>query len=227
MGRKELLSRVCTEQIIGVVREESADAAAAVAEAYARNGIRLIEITMTTPDAVELIASLVQRYAGEDIAIAAGTCRTSNDAAMARRAGAEMIVSPHTDLRVIEYAVENDLLSIAGAATPTEIIRAWEAGCDIVKIYPAQQLGGPDYIRTIRGPIRDIPMLAGGLVPLDMIDSYLDAGCVAVNLGASLALPDLVASRQWEEIGRRAILATSIVQSRRNVPRSDSSSYIH
>ena len=84
----------------------------------------------------------------------------------------------------------------------------------------------PDYIRTIRGPIRDVPMLAGGPVPLDMIDAYLDAGCIAVNLGPSLAVPDLVRSGQWEEIGRRAVLATSIIQHRRNVEPPDAP-YIH
>lgn len=225
MSRKELLSRVCAEQIIGVVREDTAEAAQAVADAYAKNGIQFVEITLTTPDAFDLISTLSQKYTGRDIVIAAGTVRSSNDAALARRAGARAIVSPHTDVRVIEYAIENDLLCIAGAATATEIIRAWEAGCDIVKIYPAQQLGGPDFIRTVRGPIRDVPMLAGGLVPLDMIDAYLDAGCVAVNLGGSLAVPDLVKSRQWEEIGRRAVLATSIVQSRKSVAQQDS--YIH
>jgi 2-dehydro-3-deoxyphosphogluconate aldolase/(4S)-4-hydroxy-2-oxoglutarate aldolase len=214
MSRKELLTRVYSEQIIGVVREDTVDAAQAVADAYASNGIRIIEVTMTTPDAIELMTSLVKRY-GPDIAIAAGTIRTTTDAALARRAGAELIVSPHTDPRIIEYANENELLSIAGAATATEILRAWEAGCDIVKIYPAQHLGGPDYIRTLRGPIRDVPMLAGGPVPLDMIDPYLDAGCVAVNLGGSLAVPDLVREQQWDEIGRRAMLAASIIQSRR------------
>jgi len=226
MSRKELLARVYTEQIIGVVREDSAEAAEAVAEAYARNGIRIVEITLTTPDAVELIAALDKRY-GKTLALAAGTVRTTNDAALARRAGASIIVSPHTDIQVIEYAVENDLLCVAGAATPTEIIRAWEAGCDVVKIYPAQHLGGPDYIRTIRGPIRDIPMLAGGPVPLDMIDSYLDAGCIAVNLGGSLAVPDLVREQQWDEIGRRVTLATSIIQSRRSADQPDDSTYVH
>jgi 2-dehydro-3-deoxyphosphogluconate aldolase/(4S)-4-hydroxy-2-oxoglutarate aldolase len=225
MSRKELLSRIYTEQIIGVVRENTAEAGEAVAEAYARNGIQILEITLTTPDAIDLIAALAKRYAPH-ITIAAGTVRSPNDAALARRAGAEVLVSPHTDTRVIEYAMENDLLCIAGAATPTEIIQAWEAGCDIVKVYPAQHLGGPDYIRTIRGPIRDVPMLAGGPVPLDMIDAYLDAGCVAVNLGASLAVPDLVKSGQWDEIGRRAILATSIVQSRRNLEQPETP-YVH
>ncbi len=226
MSRKEILTKVCTEQIVGVVREESLEAAAAVAEAYAANGVKIIEITMTTPDAIELIATLAKRHAEHNIIIAAGTVRSTNDAARARRAGAQMIVSPHTDLSVIDYAVENDLLVVAGAGTSTEIIHAWDAGCDIVKIFPAQSFGGPDYIRAVRGPIRDIPMLAGGPVPLDMIDSYLDAGCVAVNLGASLAVPELVTTRQWEEIGRRAMLATSIIQSRKSVARPDSP-YVH
>jgi 2-dehydro-3-deoxyphosphogluconate aldolase/(4S)-4-hydroxy-2-oxoglutarate aldolase len=225
MSHKELLARVHSEQIIGVVRENSAVAAKAVAEAYARNGIRLIEITMTTPDAIELMASLVEQH-GAEITVAAGTVRSPNDAAKARRAGAQIIVSPHTDVRVIEYANENELICIAGAATPTEIIHAWEAGCDIVKVYPAHHLGGPDYIRTIRGPIRDVPMLAGGPVPLEMIDQYLDAGCVAVNLGPSLAVPELVRDEQWDEIGRRAMLATSIIQSRRNLEQIEAP-YIH
>src|SRR5258708_28950297 len=202
MSRKELLARVTLEQIIGVVREDSVEAAEAVADAYARNGIRILEVTLTTPDAFDLMAMLGERYAANDIPIAAGTVRSSNEAALARRAGAKVLVSPHTDVRVIEYAVENDLLCVAGASTPTEIIHAWEAGCDIVKIYPAHYLGGPDYIRTIRGPIRDIAMLAGGPVPLDQIDNYLDAGCIAVNLGPSLAVPELVRTGHFEEFGR-------------------------
>src|SRR5688572_18851256 len=225
MSRKELLARVQTEQIIGVVRENTVEAALAVAHAYAQNGIRILEITLTSPDAIELIATVSQQYAGE-IVVAAGTVRSTNDAAMARRAGAEVIVSPHTDPHVIEYSNENDLLCVAGAATCTEIIRAWELGADIVKVYPAHHLGGPDFIRTIRGPIRDVLMLAGGPVPLDEIDAYLDAGCVAVNLGGSLAVPDLVRDEQWEEIGRRVVLATSIVASRRAIAESIAP-YVH
>jgi 2-dehydro-3-deoxyphosphogluconate aldolase/(4S)-4-hydroxy-2-oxoglutarate aldolase len=225
MARKELLAKIRSEQIVGIVREESTEAAVAVTDAYARNGIGIIEITLTSPDPFDLIAAAVRRYGGDDVTIAAGTVRSSNDAAMARRAGAEIIVSPHTDVRVIEYAVENDLLAVAGAATPTEIIHAWEAGCDVVKIYPAFFLGGPDYIRSVRGPIRDIPMLAGGPIPLDFIDAYLDAGCIAVNLGVSLAVPELVRTKQWEEIGRRVILARSIVQSRKST--TPDSTYVH
>jgi 2-dehydro-3-deoxyphosphogluconate aldolase/(4S)-4-hydroxy-2-oxoglutarate aldolase len=225
MGRKELLSKICNQQIVGIVREDSALNAAGVADAYAQNGIQIIEVTLTTPDAFDLISTLTRRYAGDDVTVAAGTVRSSNDAAMARRAGAEIIVSPHTDVRLIEYAIENDMLSIAGAATVTEMLHAWESGCDVVKIFPAPQLGGPDYVRAIRGPIRDVPMLAGGPISLDAIDAYLDAGCIAVNLGLALAVPDLVRSKQWDEIARRVILATSIVQSRKNT--TVDSAYVH
>jgi 2-dehydro-3-deoxyphosphogluconate aldolase/(4S)-4-hydroxy-2-oxoglutarate aldolase len=223
--RSTLLDKASIEQIIGVVREDNAEIAEAVADAYARNGVRIIEVTLTTPDAFELIAKLAHRYRDQEVVLAAGTVRSTNDAALARRAGAKAIVSPHTNRQVIDYAVEHDLLSVAGASTPTEILTAWEAGCDIVKVYPAQHLGGPDYIRTIRGPIRDVRMLAGGPVPLDMIEPYLDAGCIAVNLGASLAVPDLVRTAQWDEIGRRALLATSIIQSRRDVVEPET--YVH
>jgi 2-dehydro-3-deoxyphosphogluconate aldolase/(4S)-4-hydroxy-2-oxoglutarate aldolase len=225
MSRKELFEKVAMEQIIGVVRENSVAAAESVAEAFAGNGIRILEVTLTTPESFGLIERFADKYAPLGVVIAAGTTRSADDAAQARRAGAQIIVSPHTDVSVIEYANEHDLLCVAGAGTATEIIRAWEAGCDIVKVFPALYLGGPDYIRTLRGPIRDVPMLAGGPVPLDTIESYLDAGCMAVNLGASLAVPDLVNTEQWEEIGRRALLATSIIQSRNVAITADS--YVH
>ncbi len=102
MSRKELLARVIHEQIVGVVREDNALSAEAVADAYAANGIRIVEVTLTTPDALQLIATLAQRYSGHDITLAAGSVRSSNDAALARRAGAKIIVSPHTDPHVME-----------------------------------------------------------------------------------------------------------------------------
>ena len=225
MSRKLLLEKVRHEQIVGVIREDGVEVAEAVADAYVKNGIRVLEVTLTTPDAFELMSRFAQKYAPQQITIAAGTVRSSNDAALARRAGAEVIVSPHTNAQVIEYANENDMLCIAGAATCTEIIHAWETGADIIKIYPAHYLGGPDYIRTIRGPIRGIPMLAGGPVPLDQIDVYLDAGCIAVNLGPSLALPDLVRTAQWDEIGRRVTMAMSIVNGRRSMLEPET--YVH
>lgn len=213
--RQDLFEAVTRDVIVGVVREDSAADAWEIARAYAENGIRSIEMTLTTPDALRLITRLVEQYGNRGVTLAAGTVRSGNAAADARRAGAQILVSPHTDLRVIEYALEHDLLCIAGAATTTEIIRAWEAGAGIVKVYPVDLFGGPDYIRTIRQPIRDVPMLAGGPVKIESIDAYLDAGVVAINLGGSLALPDLVRSRSWSDIGRRVARAVAIIQARR------------
>jgi len=224
--KQELFELLCTEMIVGVVREESFDHALSVAQAYARNGLRLIEITLTTPEPMALIARVRKEFSEAGVVVAAGSIRNSNDAAAARRAGASILVSPHTAPSVLEYANEHDMLAIAGAATATEIVQAWESGADVVKIFPALYLGGPGYIRTIRQPIRDIPMLAGGPIPLEAIDSYLDAGVIAVNLGASLSLPDLVEAKQWEEIGRRALLARSIVRSRQSIE-VDPQSVVH
>lgn len=215
--RVEMFELLANESIVGVVREESSSAAWNCALAYFDHGLRFIEITLTTPDALSLIERLAAHTAGSGIVIAAGTVRSGNDAADARRAGAAMLVSPHTNLRMIEYANEHDLLCVAGAATPSEIVHAWESGADIVKVYPAPQLGGADYIRTIRGPLPDIAMLAGGPVTLDQIDNYLDAGAVAVNLGGSLALPQLVAEKNWDEIGRRVRQAVRVVAARHGV----------
>lgn len=221
MSRKDTLFKsVTNEVIVGVVREDSATDAWEVARVYAENGIKTLEITLTTPDAFKLIARAVEQFAPRGVTIAAGTVRSGNAAAEARRAGAQILVSPHTDLRVIEYALEHDMLCIAGAATPTEIIKAWESGAGLVKVYPADFLGGPEYIRTIRQPIRDVPMLAGGPVKIEAIVAYLEAGAVAINLGGSLAVPDLVRAKNWAEIGRRAARAVSIVSTRRIRPES-------
>ncbi|HVT45822.1 MAG TPA: hypothetical protein VMT00_15690 [Thermoanaerobaculia bacterium] len=223
MNRKSsLFDRVCSSVIVGVVREETAEDGLAVARTYARHGLDVIEITFTTPAAESIIRTLREESDGR-ITIAAGSLRNGNDAAAARRAGAEILVSPHTDLRVIEYGTENQLLVIAGAATPTEIIQAWERGADLIKVYPAAHLGGPDYIRTIRQPIRDVPLLAGGPVPLELIEAYLEAGVLAVNLGGSLAVPDLVRQKKWDAIGKRVEQAIATVRSLRSeLPMADS-----
>lgn len=212
--REELFDHITRNVIVGVVREDDAETGWEIARAYAENGLRSIEITMTTPDALDLIARLVRRYGESGVVVAAGTVRGSTAAAEARRAGAQILVSPHTDPTVIEYALEHDLFCVAGAATTTEIIHAWEAGANLIKVYPAGLLGGPDYIRTIRQPIRDVPMLAGGPVGMEQVEPYLDAGAVALNMAGSLAVPDLVRQGAWDQIGKRVAMAVSIIQAR-------------
>ncbi|HVR43797.1 MAG TPA: 2-dehydro-3-deoxyphosphogluconate aldolase [Thermoanaerobaculia bacterium] len=213
--RDELFQHVARNVIVGVVREDDAEAAWGLAKTFAESGLRAIEITLTTPDAFEIIARLVRRYGEAGVVVAAGTVRGSNAAAESRRAGAQILVSPHTDLGVIDYAAEHDLMCVAGAATASEIIHAWEAGANLIKIYPAGLLGGPDFIRTIRQPIRDVPMLAGGPVAIEQIEPYLEAGAVAMNLAGALAPPEVVRTGAWDQVTRRVAMAVSVVQSRR------------
>lgn len=218
MNRKTALRDfVSQEAIVGVVRESSADVAWDCAMSYIDNGIKIIEITFTTPDTISLMSRLSQHCHGTNCVVAAGSVRSANDAAEARRAGAMVLVSPHVNVRMIEYAAEHDLLCISGAATPTEIVQAWETGADIIKVYPAPLLGGPDYIRAVRQPLPDIPMLAGGPVAIEQIDAYLETGAIAVNLGGSLAVPALVAQRDWGAIGARVRRAVNIVQTRNGI----------
>jgi 2-dehydro-3-deoxyphosphogluconate aldolase / (4S)-4-hydroxy-2-oxoglutarate aldolase len=209
---EEIVEAIRDEGIIGVVRFEEAELAAGVAEAFAENGLRSIEITMTSPGALDLIADLSHRLRPGGVVVAAGTVRGSEDARLAHEAGAEVLVSPHTDKSVLDYARQNGLVCIAGAATPSEIIQAWEWGAPIVKIYPARLLGGPDYIRTIRQPIRGIEMLAGGPVSVEEIPRYFDAGVVAVNMGDALAPLEFVEQNRWEEVAQRVGHARATVQ---------------
>lgn len=201
--RQQVLDSIISEGIIGVVRFERAELAAGTAEAYAENGIRNIEITMTTPGALDLIADLSHRLLDRGVTIAAGSVRGDDEARLAHEAGAKVLVSPHTDPAVIRYARDKDLVCVAGASTPTEVIHAWELGASIIKIYPARLLGGPDYIRTIRQPIRGVDMLAGGPVTIEELPAYFDAGVVAVNMGDALAPLAFVEQNRWDEVGER------------------------
>jgi 2-dehydro-3-deoxyphosphogluconate aldolase/(4S)-4-hydroxy-2-oxoglutarate aldolase len=216
MSRKsELFAELTRIGVVAVVREDDPRNALEVARACIAGGAPIIEITFTTPDAVRILEQLAAENGEGKVLLAAGSLRTTEDAAAARNAGASILVSPHTAPAIIDFGLQNDLLVIAGAATPTEIIRAWEGGADLVKVYPALHLGGPDYIRTIRQPIRDIPMVVGGPVSLDAIEEYFDAGAVAINLGTSLAIPELVAAHDWGGIARRASLAVATAMASR------------
>ncbi len=211
--KQDVLSSIRDEGIIGVIRFERAELAAGTAEAYAQHGVKNIEVTMTTPGALDLIADLSHRFGPDGVVIAAGSVRGAEEAQLAHEAGAEVLVSPHTDPAVIEYARENDLVCVAGASTPTEIIRAWELGASIIKVYPARLLGGPDYIRTIRQPIRGVEMLAGGPVSVEELEPYFNAGVVAVNMADALAPLSFVEQNRWDEVGERVRHALTAFQS--------------
>jgi 2-dehydro-3-deoxyphosphogluconate aldolase/(4S)-4-hydroxy-2-oxoglutarate aldolase len=188
-------------RLIAVIRAPSPKAALAAAEAVAKGGITMIEITFTVPDAPSVIADLTGR---PRLTIGAGTVLTAAQARDALAAGAQFIIAPNVSAEVARVALDAGVLYTPGAYTTNEIIAAREAGAHVVKVYPVGVAGGPQYIQVIRDPLPDIPMLAAGGTTLENMNFFLKAGCVGVGLGASLADPKLAATEQFDEITRRA-----------------------
>lgn len=188
-------------RLVAVIRAASSQAAVGAAQAVARGGIAMLEITFTVPDAPSVIAELARR---PDLMVGAGTVIDAAQAHMALDAGARFIIGPNLSLEVAGVALAAGVLFCPGAYTTSEILAARAAGAHLVKVYPVGVAGGPDYIRVIRDPLPDVPMLAAGGTTLDNVAGFLAAGCVGVGLGASLADPALAAAGRFEEIARRA-----------------------
>lgn len=209
MPTHETLQTIRDSRMIAVIREESASVARDLANSLLDAGVAILEVTFTTPDA----ATLIDELSGAGAAIiAAGTVRTTDEVQRAADAGAAIIVSPHLNPRLIEAARRRSLISVAGAATPSEIIMAHEAGADVVKLYPALHLGGPSFVATVRQAIRGIDLIAGGPVGLDDIQPYLTAGCTAVNLGGALAPRNFIKDANWAGVRELAEKARATIR---------------
>lgn len=185
MGEKENnLQEMIDGGVVAIVRVESARQAIEVCGAIARGGIKPIEVTMTVPGAIDVIKEFKSAMKDE-VLVGAGTVLDPETARAVTLAGAEFIVTPTLNLRVIEMCRRYGKIVIAGAFTPTEILTAWEAGADIVKVFPAT-VGGPQYLRDIRGPLPQISLVPTGGVDLENTPDFIRAGAVAVAVGASL-----------------------------------------
>ena len=185
MTKKQIHQRVIDAGIVAVIRATSVDKALAAAEAISAGGVFVLEVTMTVPGALDAIAALA-RMAGNDLVIGAGTVL---DQAAARRcldAGAEFLVSPGLDRETVEFVRSRDKLMMAGALTPTEIIEAWKAGSDLVKVFPCSSVGGAAYIKALRGPLPQIPLVPTGGVDLSNVADLIRAGAAAVGVGGEL-----------------------------------------
>jgi 2-dehydro-3-deoxyphosphogluconate aldolase/(4S)-4-hydroxy-2-oxoglutarate aldolase len=189
--------------IIPVIRADSADAAIAVVEALAEAGLVIAEITMTVPGAIDAIAAVSKRFA-ETVLVGAGTVTDAETARRAVDAGAEFVVSPCLVPEVIEAARGAGAAVLPGALTPTEIFEAHRAGADLVKVFPAQNVGGASYLRALRGPFTDIPLVPTGGVSLGNMWEMFDAGAAAVGVGSELVSKDALARRDYAAIGRLA-----------------------
>ncbi|HEV7593404.1 MAG TPA: bifunctional 4-hydroxy-2-oxoglutarate aldolase/2-dehydro-3-deoxy-phosphogluconate aldolase [Gemmatimonadaceae bacterium] len=189
--------------IIPVIRADSADAAKAVVEALVEAGLVVAEITMTVPRAMDAIASVAKHF-GETLLVGAGTVTDADTARRAVDAGAEFIVTPCVVPEVIDAARRAEIAVLPGALTPTEVLNAFRLGGDMVKIFPAQNVGGAWYLRALRGPFPDIPLVPTGGVTLDNVHEMFDAGAAAIGVGSELISKDALARRDYAAIGALA-----------------------
>jgi 2-dehydro-3-deoxyphosphogluconate aldolase / (4S)-4-hydroxy-2-oxoglutarate aldolase len=173
-----------------------------MAQAAAAGGIRLIEVTWNSDRATHLIAQLRQHL--PNCWIGAGTLLTLEDMQQAIAAGAEYLFTPHVDVALIQLACEYNIPLVAGAFSPSEIVRAWQAGAASVKVFPVQAAGGARYIQSLQGPLGNIPMIPTGGVTLENTAEFLQAGAVAVGLAGDLFPASAIAAGNWSEIRHRA-----------------------
>ncbi|MDQ6871045.1 MAG: bifunctional 4-hydroxy-2-oxoglutarate aldolase/2-dehydro-3-deoxy-phosphogluconate aldolase [Gemmatimonadota bacterium] len=202
-SRSLVLSTIRAVGVIPVIRAESTDAAKSVVEALVEAGLAVAEITMTVPRAIEAIAS-VSKHFGDKVLLGAGTVTDADTARRAVDAGAEFIVTPCLIPEVIDAARRAEIAVLPGALTPTEVLEAFRLGGDMVKVFPAQNLGGASYLRALRGPFPDIPLVPTGGVTLDNIREMFDAGAAAVGVGSEMISKDALARRDYTAIGALA-----------------------
>ncbi len=211
MTKEEIRRRIVEIGIIPVIRASTSERALMAVESVAAGGIPVVEVTMTVPNALDVIAELAKR-SGNELLIGAGTVLDAKSAQRCLDAGAEFLVSPGFDLPTVEFAVSKQILMIAGALTPTEVIAAWNAGSDMVKIFPCGNVGGAKYIRALKGPLPQVPMIPTGGVNLDTAAEFIRAGAEALGIGGELISASALESGKMLEITTLARKFVSIVQ---------------
>jgi 2-dehydro-3-deoxyphosphogluconate aldolase/(4S)-4-hydroxy-2-oxoglutarate aldolase len=212
--RKDVCARIEAVGIVPVVRAPSPDLAMRAAEAVLAGGISIFEITMTVPNATEVIRSLVEKL-GDRAVVGAGTVLRAKDAEACIAAGAAFIVSPGFDFDTLAEAHNRGVPIMPGALTPTEVITAWKADADMVKIFPASAVGGPKYIKALKGPLPDVKMLPTGGVNAQTAGEFIAAGAAALGVGGELV--DIAALTRGEDavITERARELIAAVQAAR------------
>jgi len=196
MSKTDVLHRIREVGIVPVVRAESADEAGRAIAAIMAGGVPVLEITMTVPGAVPLIADLCRRF-GQDAVVGAGTVLDPETARACILAGAQFVVSPATNVATIACCRRYGIPIMPGALTPTEVVAAWEAGADMVKVFPCSALGGASYIKALKAPLPQIDLIPTGGVNLQTAAEFIKAGSTALGVGADLV--DLKALREGQD----------------------------
>jgi len=198
MNREEFRAGIQRIGVIPAIRVSSPEEALFAAEAIARGGIPIVELTMTVPKAVQIIAELVRQNPG--LMVGAGTVLDVETARQCVDAGVTFLTSTGLDLEVVEFAISARVPVIPGALTPSEVITAWKAGADFVKIFPCTQVGGPSYIRALRAPLPQIPLIASGGVTQQNAPDFLNAGAAALGVGRDLVPEEAIRLRKFDWI---------------------------
>jgi len=206
----ELLERTLKDRLVAIIRLRHEAPLARVAEALVAGGIRALEFTLTSPGAVPAITACRARL-GNDVIVGAGTVLDAEEARRCLDAGAQFLVSPGFDPAVVALARERGALAMPGALTPTEIVTAWRAGADVVKVFPARAFG-PRYIADLLAPLPQIPLMPTGGVDETNVADYLRAGAVGVAVGGRLVAEDAVAQADWNALTERARVLVAAVR---------------
>ncbi len=213
MTKAEVRARIEQLAIIPAVRAATPDDALFAAEAVSDGGLPIVELTMTVPQATEIIAHLVKKH--PRMIVGAGTVLDLETARACLAAGAKFITSPGLDLEIVAFTVQAGVIAMPGSMTPSEIIAAHKAGADFVKIFPCAQVGGVDYLRALKAPFPHIAFVAAGGVNQQTAGNYLAAGAAAVGIGADLIPPRAIAVREdgWiRELARRYVKTVQYVR---------------
>ena len=193
--KKDVIKRIRDIGVIPVVRATSADEAMRAVDAIREGGISILEITMTVPGAIDVIAKVSARF-GDDALVGAGTVLDPETARACIESGARFVVSPALNIETIACCRELDVTVMPGALTPTEVVQAWNAGADFVKVFPAGAVGGPSYLKSLKAPLPQIELVPTGGVSLKTAADFIKAGAAALGVGADLV--DLKALREGQ-----------------------------
>lgn len=207
--KQAILSGILDCGIAAVVRGESAEPVMKAIEAVLKGGVTVIEVTFTVPGALQIIERLAKEISN-DVILGAGTVLDPQTAKNAIDKGAQFIVSPATNLEVIKVARDNGKVVMPGALTPTEVVAGWQAGADMIKIFPITSMG-PGYLKDLHGPLPQVKFIPTGGIDLSNAADYLKAGASALGVGSSLIDKKLVKEEKWNELTERARAFRQIV----------------
>ncbi len=202
MEKSEVLKRIARVGLVPVIRAESRDEAIKIIDAIAAGGLPIVEVTMTVPGAISIIEALHNRDAS--LVVGAGTVLDPETARACILAGAQFVVSPALNLRTIELCRRYGVAVMPGALTPTEVVTAWEAGADVVKVFPCGALGGASYIKALKAPFPQIPLMPTGGVSMKTAADFIKAGSMALGVGSDLVDVNAIREEDWNT------LATSV-----------------